>query len=58
VQPFSLAALSWDVDSTGGWYDFRVTSSADDLFSRRFAGRIESGRPSVSDPGMGLDDDF
>jgi phospholipase C len=58
VQPFSLAALSWDVDSTGGWYDFLVTSSADDLFSRRFAGRIESGRPSVSDPGMGLDDEF
>jgi len=58
VKPFSLAALSWDVDVNGGWYDFLVTSSADDLFSRRFAGHIETGRHSVSDPGMGLDDDF
>jgi phospholipase C len=46
VQPFSLAALSWELDSTGGWYDFVATSSADDLFSRRVAGRIETGRHS------------
>ncbi len=58
VHPRGCVALSWDLDSTGGWYDFVVTTDADDSFVRRLAGRIETGRHSVSDPGMGLPDAF
>ncbi|NKF23114.1 phosphocholine-specific phospholipase C [Solimonas marina] len=35
------------------WYDFTVTLEDDSRFSRRFAGRVETGEPSVSDPEMG-----
>jgi phospholipase C len=51
-------SLSWDLDSTGGWYDLIVTSDADRTFVRRFAGRMETGAHSVSDPAMGLTDRF
>jgi phospholipase C len=42
-------ALSWDLTSSGGWYDFTVTGSS---FLRRFAGRMETGRDTTSDPAM------
>ena len=32
------------------WYDLTVTSAADPSFIRRFAGHVETGRASVSDP--------
>jgi len=50
--------LSWKLDSTGQWYDFVVTSDYDTTFYRRIAGRVETGRHSVSDPAMGLADRF
>ena len=34
------------------WYDFSVRVTNLPGFSRRFAGRLETGRPSVSDPAM------
>jgi phospholipase C len=36
-----------------GWYDFTVTVKGHDLFERRYAGRVETGRHSISDPFMG-----
>lgn len=51
-------SLHWKLDSTGWWYDFVVTSDADPSFLRRLAGRMETGRHSVSDPAMGLADSF
>lgn len=51
-------SLYWNLDATGGWYDFVVTSTSDASFLRRFAGRLETGRHSVSDPAMGLADSF
>jgi phospholipase C len=46
--------LSWSMQDSGGWYDFSL--SIDELpgYLRRFAGRVETGRDSVSDPRMGL----
>jgi phospholipase C len=35
-----------------GWYDATVTSDHDAAYVRRFAGHIENGRPSVSDPAI------
>ncbi|PRG54045.1 phosphocholine-specific phospholipase C [Burkholderia gladioli] len=46
--------LSWSVAEHGNWYDFTVASSNAPSFSRRFAGRIETGKDSVSDPAMGM----
>jgi phospholipase C len=44
-------------DDTHGWYDVTVTSSGDRAFVRKLAGHVEDGRPSVSDPALGRDDD-
>jgi phospholipase C len=38
--------------STGGWYDLRLTVQ-DNPFVREFAGHLENGRPSISDPAFG-----
>jgi phospholipase C len=54
----STQSLYWDLDSTGWWYDFVVTCDADPAFERRLAGRVETGRHSVSDPAMGMADEF
>ncbi|WP_283189246.1 phosphocholine-specific phospholipase C [Pseudomonas sp. PMCC200344] len=43
----------WSLDESGRWYDFSVSSDTDSAFSRRFSGRIETGRSSISDPAMG-----
>lgn len=53
VQPNSVGELSWPVAASGNWYDFSVSTSASPAFKRRFAGRIETGKDSVSDPAMG-----
>ncbi|HEX2895866.1 MAG TPA: phospholipase C, phosphocholine-specific [Marmoricola sp.] len=38
--------------STGGWYDVRLAVQGA-AFVREFAGHLESGRPSISDPAFG-----
>jgi len=39
------------VGQNGNWYDFTVAWG--EVFGRRFAGRMETGQPSISDPKMG-----
>ena len=41
---------SWNLRDSGNWYDFSVTSG--NKFLRRFAGRLETGKHSISDPAM------
>jgi len=43
---------AFPVKSQGNWYDFTVTTPQGG-FSRRFAGRLENGTHTVSDPAMG-----
>jgi phospholipase C len=38
---------------SASWYDFTVRVVGHDAFSRRFAGRVETGRHSLSDPELG-----
>jgi len=47
------AEPSWPLDVTYGWYDLVVRQSDDPSFLRRLAGRMETGKPSVTDPAMG-----
>jgi phospholipase C len=41
----------WPTQASANWYDIEVVSAAD--FLRRFAGHIETGAPSMSDPLIG-----
>ncbi|EPF71387.1 phosphocholine-specific phospholipase C [Acinetobacter rudis] len=40
----------WDLTESYHWYDFEVRSSQDTSYYRRFAGRVETGQDSVTDP--------
>lgn len=53
VKPGESAKPRWSLSSSGRWYDFSVTVDSDSGYMRRFAGRMENGRPGVSDPAMG-----
>jgi phospholipase C len=49
VPAHRSAEHSWELAGIGNWYDFTATAAG---FTRRFAGRVETGRPSISDPAM------
>ena len=42
--------ITLDLSPSHGWYDFTISGEG---FSQRFAGHVEDGKPSVSDPAMG-----
>jgi phospholipase C len=42
----------WHLRDSFGWYDLTVTVDSDPGFERRFAGHVETGRDSVSDPAI------
>ena len=44
---------TWELAESGYWYDLSVTVAEQPAFKRRFAGRLETGRDSISDPAMG-----
>ena len=49
----SEQALRLSLTASGRWYDFSVKVRDLAGYSRRFAGRVETGAPSISDPAMG-----
>jgi phospholipase C len=50
VPPGSTVRRGLSLEASHGWYDLIVTSDADPAFVRHFAGHVETGRPSVTDP--------
>jgi phospholipase C len=46
------ASIVLDLKQSYGWYDFTVKANGSEAVAR-FAGRVETGRSSVSDPLMG-----
>jgi phospholipase C len=52
IPPGASAATMWGLKDSGGWYDLMLTLPAQPGWLRRFAGRLETGRPSISDPAM------
>ncbi|SOZ39898.1 phosphocholine-specific phospholipase C [Cupriavidus neocaledonicus] len=54
VRRGKVETLEWPVAESGNWYDFVVTCEASPAFARRFAGRMETGADTVSDPAMGV----
>ncbi len=47
------STLTLDLAKSGGWYDFRFSVPDAPRFWQRHAGRIETGRESITDPLMG-----
>lgn len=42
-----------DLAKSHGWYDFTIKVSGFNHFERRYAGHVEMGKPSITDPAMG-----
>ncbi|WP_028226482.1 phosphocholine-specific phospholipase C [Paraburkholderia ferrariae] len=54
VDPGNQVEPSWNLDASQSWYDFTLTIDGDTSYTRRFAGRLETGKDGVSDPAMGV----
>ncbi|HEY2658991.1 MAG TPA: phospholipase C, phosphocholine-specific [Caulobacteraceae bacterium] len=54
LAPGAQVVDAWDVRGAGHWYDFAITDARNPAFQWRIAGHGEDGRPSVSDPALGL----
>ncbi len=46
-------SLVLNLSASFGWYDFTISSKGNALFGKRYAGRVETGKPSKTDPFMG-----
>jgi phospholipase C len=53
LEPGAKAAMVVDTQPSFGWYDVSVRIASSPLFEKRYAGRVETGRWSYSDPAMG-----
>jgi phospholipase C len=53
LAPGGAKAVQLSLERTRGWYDLVVTVQGDPEFAYRYAGHLETGEPSISDPGMG-----
>jgi phospholipase C len=53
LAPGGAVDVVWYVEPSGCWYDLEVTDAHDSAFRRRFAGRMETGKPGISDPLIG-----
>lgn len=54
INPSQETAIILDLKKSSGWYDFSLVENGSQAFSRRFAGRVETGKESFSDPQMGV----
>lgn len=45
--------VSLNLQKSSGWYDFKVSIKGDSIFERYYAGHVETGEASISDPLMG-----
>jgi len=53
LAPRTELTMRLPVANNGYWYDFSATVSSQPDYLRRFAGRVETGRHTVSDPALG-----
>ena len=50
IQAGATLDVSWMLGNSNNWYDLTVTLRNDDSFMHRYAGHIENGLPSTSEP--------
>lgn len=53
LRPGETDTRPWSLARTHGWYDLTVTVQGDPHFRYRYAGHLENGEDSISDPAMG-----
>ena len=53
LDPGQMQTEQWSLSRTRGWYDLVITVQGDPLFEYRYAGHLENGQDSISDPAMG-----
>jgi phospholipase C len=53
VNEAPVTSISFDTSANGGWYDFSVFIDGNNVFEKRYAGHVETGKHSISDPLMG-----
>jgi phospholipase C len=53
LSPQQAKSNSWSLRATRGWYELVITVDEDTGFEYRFAGHLENGEDSISDPLMG-----
>ena len=53
VAAMSSASIILDLSKSFGWYDFSIKVKSNQVFEKRYAGHVETGKPSISDPIMG-----
>lgn len=49
----SKKIITLNLQKSKGWYDFSIKVSGDTSFSKQYAGHVETGADSISDPFMG-----
>jgi phospholipase C len=53
LRPGQTRTEQWSLASTRGWYDLAITVQGDPHLEYRYAGHLENGQDSISDPAMG-----
>ncbi len=53
VAPGRTVRDRWRLIESANWYDLEVRLEEDAAFLRRFAGKVENGRPGRTDPAIG-----
>jgi phospholipase C len=53
LRPGETGRTQWPLARTRGWYDLVVTVEGDSRFEYRYAGHLENGEDSISDPALG-----
>lgn len=54
LKPQQTENVVLNLQKSSGWYDFTVTITGYETFMRQYAGHVETGRTSISDPFMGM----
>jgi phospholipase C len=52
VPAGSKVEQHWALEASGHWYDFTARLAEDPSYLRRFAGHVETGKTSITDPAM------
>lgn len=52
LSPKQEEIIKWDYTGVKGWYDIVLTCKEDNLWRQQYAGHIENGQASVTDPFM------
>jgi phospholipase C len=53
VATGQVADMVLNLQASYGWYDLTIRIEGSETFERRYAGRVETGRPGFSDPQIG-----